>query len=642
MIDTVPGPTANGGSVQDFTSSGEQLTALREEMTHLRGDLLALEEEARSHLDGLDGSALDSARNLLHYLALRRHDLRELQPKLAAFGLSSLGRAESAVMANVDAVLTILQQITALPPSSTPAVFHGGGDLLAARSEQLLGSKPKQRDVRIMVTMPSEAADNPRLIHDLLVAGMDCLRINCAHDDAAAWGRMIAHLRQAESELGRSCRVLMDLAGPKLRTGPVELGPTVMKWRPRRDAFGRPVGSARVWLTASDRPTAPPGPADATLQLAPAWVEALTPGERIKFKDARKSSRRLTVVESADGGWWAEARKTAYVVPGTVLRLTRGARRLRREGQPCKTRVGYLPARPGSLVLYRGDLLVLTRDLSPGRPAVVKDGRVRVPATIGCTLPEVFRDVRPGEPIWLDDGKIGGVVRQAAEDRLLIEITQAHPEGDKLAADKGVNLPETKLRLPALTAEDRDCLPFVAAHADLVGLSFVHEAEDVTELVEQLRALAALAGEKAPGIVLKIETRRAFENLPQLLLAALRGPSAGVMIARGDLAVECGFERLAELQEEILWLCEAAHLPVIWATQVLEHLAKEGTPSRAEITDAAMGVRAECVMLNKGPHILEAVRVLDDILHRMQAHQSKKRTMLRSLRLADRFDSTET
>jgi len=109
------------------------------------------------------------------------------------------------------------------------------------------------------------------------------------------------------------------------------------------------------------------------------------------------------------------------------------------------------------------------------------------------------------------------------------------------------------------------------------------------------------------------------------------------MIARGDLAVECGYERLAEVQEEILWIAEAAHCPVIWATQVLETLAKEGIPSRAEITDAAMSNRAECVMLNKGPHIVKAVQTLDDILQRMDAHQSKKQSMLRELRLAQTF-----
>jgi pyruvate kinase len=107
------------------------------------------------------------------------------------------------------------------------------------------------------------------------------------------------------------------------------------------------------------------------------------------------------------------------------------------------------------------------------------------------------------------------------------------------------------------------------------------------------------------------------------------------MIARGDLAVELGWQRLAEVQEEILWMCEAAHMPVIWATQVLENLTKTGIPSRAEITDAAMGVRAECVMLNKGPHILDAMRVLSDILRRMKDHQIKKRPLLRRLHLAD-------
>lgn len=103
------------------------------------------------------------------------------------------------------------------------------------------------------------------------------------------------------------------------------------------------------------------------------------------------------------------------------------------------------------------------------------------------------------------------------------------------------------------------------------------------------------------------------------------------MIARGDLAVECGYERLAELQEEILWLCEAAHLPVIWATQVLEQLAQTGHRSRAEISDAAMSERAECVMLNKGPHIDDAVVALDSILARMVDHHYKKTALMPSL-----------
>jgi pyruvate kinase len=255
---------------------------------------------------------------------------------------------------------------------------------------------------------------------------------------------------------------------------------------------------------------------------------------------------------------------------------------------------------------------------------------VLIPNQIGCTLPEVFADVRSGEPIWFDDGKIGGVVEKVEPNRVWVRIVQACPLGGKLLADKGINLPDSELQLPALTGKDRTDLAFVARHADVVELSFANTARDV----ELLQQVLAKPGHRPIAVVLKIETRRGFGNLPAMLLTAMRSPCCGVMIARGDLAVECGFERLAEVQEEILWICEAAHVPVIWATQVLETLAKTGMPSRAEISDAAMGNRAECVMLNKGPHVLSAVQVLDDILRRMQSHQTKKSSMLRELRLA--------
>ncbi len=166
----------------------------------------------------------------------------------------------------------------------------------------------------------------------------------------------------------------------------------------------------------------------------------------------------------------------------------------------------------------------------------------------------------------------------------------------------------------------------VAEHADLVGL--VRPAEDVDAIAKRLEEL----GGEDLGILAKIETVAGFRNLPEILLELMRWPFSGVMIARGDLAVEGGYRRLAEVQEEILWLCEAAHLPVVWATQVLEGMAKTGTPSRAEITDAAMSARAECVMLNKGPFIEDAIRTLDDILRRMREHQRKKQSRLRRLR----------
>ncbi len=107
------------------------------------------------------------------------------------------------------------------------------------------------------------------------------------------------------------------------------------------------------------------------------------------------------------------------------------------------------------------------------------------------------------------------------------------------------------------------------------------------------------------------------------------------MVARGDLVAEVGFLRLAEVQKEILWLCEAAHMPVIWATQVLENRAKTGSPSGAEVIDVVTGGLVECVMLNKGPYIDEAVEFLNGTLERMDAHRSKRRTMLRRLATSD-------
>jgi pyruvate kinase len=616
------------------------LSELIARLADLRTELLRFESNSQHYLDGLTERHLPSARNLLHYLALRRHDVRDLQDQLAALGLSSLGRAEGCVLATLDSVLSVLQpmahttQIGSERKDRLLGYFEGKA-VLHEGTEKLLGPSVPGRSVRIMITMPSEAADDFHLIRDLLAGGMDCMRINCAHDDTNAWSRMIVHLRRAERELGRSCRVLMDLPGPKLRTGTVESGPRVLKWRPRRDCAGRVLAPARIWLTATDHPQPPPTPADACLPVPRNCLLRLAVGDRLRFRDARGAARSMTMVDIANG-YWAECAQTAYVATGNVLRRCRpgGAQ----DEAIVEAVVGDLPPVSVPIVLKAGDALLLTRDPAPGRPAMHDaQGRLLQAAHVSCTLPEVFADLQIGERVWLDDGKIGGVIEQVGPDQVLLRITRAAAKGVKLSSDKGINLPDSALRLPALTPQDLEHLPFIAAHADMVGLSFVHSPRDVADLQAEL---ARLGGDQI-GIVLKIETRRGFEELPQVLLAAMRSPVIGVMIARGDLAVECGYERLAELQEEILWVCESAHVPVIWATQVLENLAKDGMPSRAEITDAAMGERAECVMLNKGPYIRETVRLLDDILRRMEGHQSKKRAMLRSLKLANRFPEKE-
>lgn len=623
--------------VETTNNNQSQLEELIQSLNLLLSEMTELETSGLRDTAEVHSEHRASARNLMDYLALRRHDMRHLQSKLAGLGLSSLGRTEPHVLSSLHAVLRVLHKLAGsdplVPPSKVAPQIGLSNTLLEKNAEALFGEAPAARHVRIMVTMPPEAATKYELVRDLLAQGMDCMRINCAHDGPAAWAGMIQNLRRAETETKKRCKVAMDLAGPKLRTGSIEPGPTVLKYRPKRDTFGRVVAPARIWLTSTSCPEVAPEPVDAVVPVAQPWLARLRPGDRVRFTDARGASRSMSISGVQGNSRWADAVRTAYVFKGMILEARRPASNGKSE-RIQRIRVGPIPAKQQTLRLKLGDTLILTKSLDPGRPSRRdNDDRLIAPAQIGVSLPEFFDGVKAGEPIWLDDGRIGGVIRKVAPDRVSVEITQARPAGEKLGAEKGINVPESHLRLSSLTKEDLEALPFVVKNADIVDYSFVRTEADVLELQSHL---AKLGGEKL-GLILKIETREGFDQLPRLLLAAMRTRAVGVMIARGDLAVECGYQRLAEVQEEILWVCEAAHMPVIWATQVLESLAKNGIPSRSEISDAAMGERAECVMLNKGPYIVPAVRVLGDILRRMQPHHEKKNSMLRKLHLAVAF-----
>ncbi len=445
----------------------------------------------------------DSARNLAAYLALRRHDLRPLQRTLMSLGLSSLGRLESRVLVVLDAVIATLTQMSGGEGSHLdPDDFFLGEARLEHNAKELFGDTKSKREVAILVTCPSEAANDPAFMRGIIEAGANAIRINCAHDDADAWAAMIRNLRLAEKATGRRAKVFMDLGGPKCRT-----------------------------------------------------IEICHP--------------------------------------------------------------------PHSNKLGSNQILLLH---APGRPRDRND----FPFQAGVSLPEVLDRVEVGHRVLVDDGRYGGVV-EAIENGFATLRISAYPAGGKLKAEKGLNFPDTNLGLSPLTDADLEALDFVAHHADVIDYSFVQSGDDITLLQDELRSRRPNDWAKL-GLVAKIETPRAVTKLPEIIVRAAGLQSFGVMIARGDLAVEIGFARVAEMQEEILWICEAAHVPVIWATQVLESLVKKGVPARGEMTDAAMAGRAECVMLNKGPYVIDAVKILDDLMQRMAGHQDKKTPQLRALR----------
>lgn len=605
-------------SLQDLSAS---LHELRSALVHAEVDheeqLAKVIEAKRPH-----------ARNLVHYLALRSRDLRELQRELAGYGLSSLGRMEARVLPAVDG---LIETVDALVEGRErrdldDALGQAAAErLLLDHAVDLLGPADPDRATRIMVTMPPEAAEDSALVDRMTEAGMDIARVNCAHDGPEAWASMIGFVRDSAARRGRAGRVAMDLGGPKLRTGPIEQGPKVLKLRPARDASGVVAARSMALLAAPDRcegRTLPTGDGDAAV-IPAEGLEGLDVrvGDQLALRDARGSRRKLKVLRvEEDGALLVGCRKTVYWETG--LEVQNGSGRIV---------VGELPPIEQKHRVAEGDTIILTSSLEPA--PVSGSGIHRV----GCTLPEAFRDAQPGHRVLFDDGKIEGVIREArpgsgAEDaELEIEVTRAGLDGETLKAEKGINLPDTELSIAALTEEDRRNLPFVVEHADVVSLSFARSPKDVADLIDELERLGA----HDLGIVLKVETASGFEALPAMILEAMRFGEVGVMIARGDLAVEVGFERLAEVQEEMLWLCEAARVPVIWATQVLDTLARTGAPSRSEVTDAAMGRRAECVMLNKGPYIVEAIGALDGILGRMGGHVEKKFSLLRRLRAWD-------
>lgn len=605
----------------------------------LRRQLLALREEvigqARQRLESFRGcypagEFNASAYNLAHYLALRRFDLRPLQDALAEAGISSLGRCEAHVLTTLSRVIGLLGDSAATPVSlpDTELGPQTGQRLLAENTQRIFGPGTAKRYTRIMVTLPAEGADDSRLIHELLAGGMNCARINCAHDTPDVWERLAHNVRRAAADTGLACRILMDLAGNKLRTGPLEAIPAVVHVRTQRDRYGRTLAPAALVLCADTAGGSAENSDTYYLRVPEGLTRVLRSGDKLTFKDTRGKQRCIMVLNRDDQERWrAECWDNAYVSAETVLQLEHADDGLDYH-RVSSHRFSHFPAEGVEIRLRVDDRLLLCAAPIRGRPAAHgTGGPAAEPAVIGCSHPLVLTRLTPGQAVWIDDGKIGGVVEKIDAAGALIRITRAKPQGSRLLADKGINFPGADLGLSGLTAEDRANLDIICRHADMVGFSFVETLADMEELMAELIRRRAFH----IGIIGKIETQRAVMNLPELILGTIGRFPLGVMIARGDLAVELGGERMAEIQEEILWLCEAAHIPAIWATQVLESLTQNGMVNRAEFTDAAMSARAECVMLNKGRHVLQSVRTLDDILTRIQQHQYKKFSRYRAL-----------
>ncbi|MDX1408903.1 MAG: pyruvate kinase, partial [Saprospiraceae bacterium] len=293
-----------------------------------------------------------SARNLAHYRAFRRKARNRLQKKLMHLGLSRLAKVESHVLPSLQTTQQLLQMLAGSQYQSTfdapEFSIKKARRLLKRNVRTLLNKRPKMRRSRIMVTMPTEAAHDPKLVQEMLEAGMNVARINCAHDNPAIWKAMIENVRSVSAQLTIPCVVAMDLGGPKIRTGLIEPGPELRKIRPPKNARGIVIRPADVWL--GDNP-----PQEFKHQLPIEAGEPLTPVQLLYFTDARDKKRSLVVTEAREGGYAATLNKTSYFETGMVL-----------YGDKDRTqalgKIGSLPAIDGSIFIMNGDLLRLTAE----------------------------------------------------------------------------------------------------------------------------------------------------------------------------------------------------------------------------------------------------------------------------------------
>ncbi len=409
--------------------------------TQLKALLAELDQAASAHAEAIAAVAPEhrtGAVNLLHYTALRQRDIRDLQNDGLDVGATSLATTEADVQAKILAARNVVAALGGAPGpwdvDGINAALDRGDTILEGNANATLGSPGPGDSTRIMVTLPSEAADDPHLVASFVAAGMSIARINCAHDDPDAWARMCADVRAAARAAQRSIPVSMDLPGPNLRTGPILEGPAVGRARgsPAAEA-GSVLAPARIWLTDAQTPTmSPPAAPPAKHQplqvpVEGTWLADRIPGDTLTLTDARGRQRTFTVSTAAPGGALADGDRNAYIPDGAQIRCGNTS-----------TAVAGIPPVAQRLLLATGDTLVLTDDLTPATPPGPGEA-----ARIGCTLPEAIAAVTTGDLVQLDDGAIQAVVASVQPGAVALTVRHTKPGGQRLGDGKGINLPTT-------------------------------------------------------------------------------------------------------------------------------------------------------------------------------------------------------
>ncbi len=256
----------------------------------------------------------------------------------------------------------------------------------------------------------------------------------------------------------------------------------------------------------------------------------------------------------------------------------------------------------GPILLAPGDVFTITnRDI---------DG---TQTEVGTTYKGLPGDVSPGDRLLIDDGKIALVATDVTDTDVVCQVV----EGGPLSNNKGINLPGVAVSVPAMSEKDKADLRFgLALGADVIALSFVRNASDVTDV----HAIMDEVGRRVP-VIAKIEKPQAVDNLAEIIDAF-----DGIMVARGDLGVELPLEQVPLVQKRAIEMARGQAKPVIVATQVLESMIENSRPTRAEASDAANAVLdgADALMLSGetsvGKYPIATVRTMSRIIESTEEH----------------------
>lgn len=584
-------------------------------------ELLELKEYIESERLEIEDSIKfkDSLENMQHYLRVRSLDIRSLQNSLTELGLSSLGRSQAHMMDSIDKVIEILSNSLNEELKVSKSCLSCKDALTTLKSKTSIFGE-SEGDIfktKIMITLPSEASRDKSLIEGFIESGADILRVNTAHDSPEDWKRMAKFIEEINQERGKNLKIYTDLAGPKIRTENIKKVKSQIKIGSKKEQFQDihfvADGTSKNRELSEDGKVTPP-----TIVVVDEFLKFAKDADYIEITDIANRKRFLKIKSASRDLVIATLNKKSILDENSSIKLYLD------KNSTYEANMLNIEELPEEIRVFIDDKVLISTKVEYGMSHYESESGEFYDAVVKFNNSDILSNISVDDRVFIDDGKIELIVVRKLDGEIECRVIQAKDKGAIIKEEKGINFPDSNLKLNAITNEDREALKHIVEFTDIFGISFAQTYEDVMDLKNELKKY----GKENPAIVTKIETQLAVRNLPQILRALLTCERAGVMIARGDLAIEIGFERLAYIQEEILDLCSSAHIPVIYATQVLENKMKKNLPSRAEITDAAFGQRADCIMLNKGAFAKDTIKVLKSILRQMHTIFQKNRQLL--------------